>query len=212
MPRPLVALSGRSGAGWGRSQGVFPGWKVGGRRPRWRSAAPGEAIFARTTFPRLPPVGCKLRAHRAERRERFAHSPTVLSARLLRWPKDKVQAPEKNPIGKNLRVSVRFVYQVSSDSTRCQESESLINLKKNRRPSAHHRGRIRAAGSTPAARTLTDPRAHRVPRTALAPARCRSYDYLTTSTQRTETHLDKNHKNPPVDLLRYTYPLSRSSS
>ena len=32
-----------------------------------------------------------------------------------------------------------------------------------RRPSAHHCGRIRAAGSTPAARTPTDPRAHRVP-------------------------------------------------
>jgi hypothetical protein len=41
--------SGRSGAGWGRPQGLP--W-VGGR-PRWRSAAPGEAIFARPTFPRL---------------------------------------------------------------------------------------------------------------------------------------------------------------
>ena len=44
--------------------------------------------------------------------ERRAHSPTVLSAALVRWPKesDREKAPEKNSIGKNLRVSVRFVY------------------------------------------------------------------------------------------------------
>ena len=44
--------------------------------------------------------------------ERRAHSPTVLSAALVRWPKesDREKAPEKKSIGKNLRVSVRFVY------------------------------------------------------------------------------------------------------
>ena len=48
----------------------------------------------------------------AERTERRAHSPTVLSAALVRWPKesDREKAPEKKSIGKNLRVSVRFVY------------------------------------------------------------------------------------------------------
>ena len=49
---PQVAL------GWaGDCPRVFPA--LGGRRPRWRSAAPGEAIFARPTFTRLPPLGCK---------------------------------------------------------------------------------------------------------------------------------------------------------
>ena len=178
----------------------------GALRRQGRRSSPGRLFRA------YPPwaasyVRTELSAESALRTRQLFSQPACFAG-----PKIKYKRRKKNPIGENLRVSVRFVYQVSSDSTRCQESESLINLKKNRRPSAHHRGRIRAAGSTPAARTLTDPRAHRVPRTALAPARCRSYDYLTTSTQRTETHLDKNHKNPPVDLLRYTYPLSRSSS
>ena len=45
--------------------------------------------------------------------ERFAHSPTAVSLqlrRLVRWPKYKDALRKKNPIGKNLRVSVRFVY------------------------------------------------------------------------------------------------------
>ena len=53
-PRPLLALRSL----WG-GLGTVPGPSLGGRRPRWRSAAPGEAIFARPTFPRLPPLGCK---------------------------------------------------------------------------------------------------------------------------------------------------------
>ena len=41
---------------WG-GLGTVPGPSLGGRRPRWRSAAPGEAIFARTTtlFRAYPP-------------------------------------------------------------------------------------------------------------------------------------------------------------
>ena len=53
-PRPLLALRSL----WG-GLGTVPGPSLGGRRPRWRSAAPGEAIFARPTFTRLPPLGCK---------------------------------------------------------------------------------------------------------------------------------------------------------
>ena len=53
-PRPLLALRSL----WG-GLGTVPGPSLGGRRPRWRSAAPGEAIFARPTLPRLPPLGCK---------------------------------------------------------------------------------------------------------------------------------------------------------
>ena len=53
-PRPLLALRSL----WG-GLGTVPGPSLGGRRPQWRSAAPGEAVFARTTFPRLPPLGCK---------------------------------------------------------------------------------------------------------------------------------------------------------
>ena len=53
-PRPLLALRSL----WG-GLGTVPGPSLGGRRPRWRSAAPEEAIFARPTLPRLPPLGCK---------------------------------------------------------------------------------------------------------------------------------------------------------
>jgi hypothetical protein len=54
LPRPLVALRSL----WG-GMGTVPGSFLGGRRPHWRSAAPGEAIFARATFPRLYPLGYK---------------------------------------------------------------------------------------------------------------------------------------------------------
>ena len=54
LPRPLVALRSL----WG-GLGTVTGPSLGGRRPRWRSAAPGEAIFARPTLPCLPPLGCK---------------------------------------------------------------------------------------------------------------------------------------------------------
>jgi hypothetical protein len=44
---------------WGGLETV-PGPSLGGRRPRWRPAAPGEAIFAPPTLPRLPPPGLQV--------------------------------------------------------------------------------------------------------------------------------------------------------
>ena len=61
--------------------------------------------------------------------ERRAHSPTVLSAALVRWPKesDREKAPEKKSIEKNLRVSVRFVYHQIVLGARIRNHQS--NLK-----------------------------------------------------------------------------------
>jgi len=58
LPRPLVALRSLWG-GLGTVPGPsLAGWEAASVLPRWRSAAPGETIFARPTFPRLPPLRC----------------------------------------------------------------------------------------------------------------------------------------------------------